>query len=202
MLVRRLGLQDYLQVLTAMQHFTRDRCADTPDELWLVEHPPVYTQGQAGKAEHVLKSNSIPIVQSDRGGQITYHGPGQLIVYVLFDLRRRHLNIRSLVFQLEQVCIDVLASLKLSAHRQCGAPGVYLEQQKIASVGLRVKNGCSYHGIALNVAMDLKPFLDINPCGYQGLSVTDIQHHHTHVNLKAVEERLLTTCLIQLTESC
>ena len=172
--IRYLGTQPYFTVWDDMKNFTSTRAADTIDELWLVEHPPVYTQGQAGKAEHVLNPASIPIIQSDRGGQVTYHGPGQLVAYVLFDLRRRNLGIRTLVSQLEQVLILMLENYHIKARIQCGAPGVYVEDKKIASIGLRVKNGCTYHGIALNVAMDLTPFNGINPCGFAKLEMTQI----------------------------
>jgi lipoyl(octanoyl) transferase len=156
-----------------MQAFTAQRSDDTPDELWLLEHPPVYTQGQAGKAEHLLAATEIPVVPIDRGGQITYHGPGQIVAYVLVDLRRRGYGIRELVTRMEQAVIDLLAGVGVTATRQAGAPGVYVEGAKIAALGLRVKHGCTYHGLALNVNMDLRPFAAINPCGYPGLAVTD-----------------------------
>jgi lipoyl(octanoyl) transferase len=191
MIIRRLGLQEYGITHAAMQKFTQERTACTEDELWVVEHPSVYTQGQAGKPEHLLTHSAIPVIQSDRGGQITYHGPGQLIVYVLFDLRRRNLGIRSLVNQLEQLIIDVLATLGLQGHRECGAPGVYIHHQKIAAIGLRVKQGCTYHGIALNIAMDLQPYHHINPCGYPGLLVTQIKNYCSTVDYLAVEQAVL-----------
>lgn len=156
-----------------MQDFTAQRAADTPDELWLLEHPPVYTQGQAGKPEHLIAVTEIPVVPIDRGGQITYHGPGQLVAYVLVDLRRRGYGIRELVVRMEQAVIDLLAARGVSAARQTGAPGVYVGGAKIAALGLRVKHGCTYHGLALNVDMDLSPFAAINPCGYPGMAVTD-----------------------------
>jgi lipoyl(octanoyl) transferase len=155
-----------------MQVFTAARTADTPDELWLLEHPPVYTLGQAGKPEHLLRVTDIPVVCIDRGGQITYHGPGQLIVYTLVDLRRRGYGIRELVGRMEQAVIEVLAARGITAERMAGAPGVYVGGAKIAALGLRVKQGCTYHGLALNVDMDLTPFAAINPCGYPGLLVT------------------------------
>ena len=175
--IRNLGMQPYLDVWEQMKNFTSARIENTPDELWLLEHPPVYTQGQAGKAEHVLNSNAIPIVQSDRGGQVTYHGPGQLVAYVLMDIRRKHLGIRTLVSCLEQILISVLDHYEIKGAIRCGAPGVYVENKKIASIGLRVKNGCTYHGIALNVAMDLTPFSGINPCGFAKLEMTQISDY-------------------------
>ncbi len=172
--IRYRGLEDYTSSWNAMKQFTLTRTPETIDELWLLEHPAVYTQGQAGKPEHILKPNPIPIVQSDRGGQITYHGPGQLIAYVLMDIHRRQLGVRSLVGLLENIIIDVLQTYQIIAHKQQGAPGVYVDNQKIASIGLRVKNGCTYHGVALNINMDLAPFLDINPCGFSKLHITQM----------------------------
>lgn len=171
--VRQLGRVEYEPTWRAMQRFTARRTPDTPDEIWLLEHPPVYTQGQAGKAEHLIAATSIPVVPIDRGGQITYHGPGQVVAYVLVDLRRRGYGIRELVTRLEQAVIDVLAVQGIYAVRQAGAPGVYVDSAKIAALGLRVKHGCTYHGLALNVDMDLRPFAAINPCGYPGMAVTD-----------------------------
>jgi lipoyl(octanoyl) transferase len=146
----------------------------TPDELWLLEHPPVYTLGQAGKTEHLLRDNGIPVVRADRGGQVTYHGPGQAVVYVLLDLRRRGLTVKRLVWLLEQAVIDLLAAHGVAGARRAGAPRVYVEDAKVAALGLRVRGGCTYHGLALNVDMDLAPFRDINPCGYRGLAVTQL----------------------------
>jgi lipoyl(octanoyl) transferase len=171
-LLRRLGHVDYEPTWRAMQAFTAERTPDTPDELWLLEHPPVFTLGQAGKREHVLTDIGIPIVAIDRGGQVTYHGPGQVVVYVLLDLRRRGFGVKELVNRLEQAVIDLLADLGVAASRRDGAPGVYVDGAKIAALGLRIRNGCSYHGLALNVDMDLAPFSAINPCGYEGLAVT------------------------------
>jgi lipoyl(octanoyl) transferase len=170
--VRQLGRVEYEPTWRAMQAFTAARTPDMPDELWLLEHPPVYTLGQAGKPEHLLRATDIPIVNIDRGGQITYHGPGQLVVYTLVDLRRRAYGIRELVSRMEQAVINVLAAQGIAAQRQDGAPGVYVNGAKIAALGLRVKQGCTYHGLALNVDMDLTPFAAINPCGYPGLAVT------------------------------
>jgi len=171
--IRQLGRVEYEPTWRAMQAFTAQRLPDTPDELWLLEHPPVYTQGQAGKPEHLIATTDIPVVPIDRGGQITYHGPGQVVAYVLVDLRRRGYGIRELVTRLEQAVIDLLASQGIGAARQAGAPGVYVDSAKIAALGLRVKHGCTYHGLALNVDMDLRPFAAINPCGYPGMAVTD-----------------------------
>jgi len=173
LIVRRLGRVDYEPIWRAMQDFTVRRTSDTPDELWLLEHPPVYTQGQAGKPEHLIAATEIPVIPIDRGGQITYHGPGQVVVYVLVDLRRRGYGIRELVARMEQAVIDLLATCGVTAERRAGAPGVYVNGEKIAALGLRVKHGCTYHGLALNVDMDLRPFAAINPCGYPGLAVTD-----------------------------
>jgi lipoyl(octanoyl) transferase len=171
--VRQLGRVEYEPTWRAMQEFTAQRTPDTPDELWLLEHPPVYTQGQAGKPEHLIAATTIPVVPIDRGGQITYHGPGQVVVYVLVDLRRRGYGIRELVTRMEQAVIDLLAQQGVHASRLAGAPGVYVGGAKIAALGLRVKQGCTYHGLAFNVAMDLGPFAAINPCGYPGMAVTD-----------------------------
>lgn len=173
---------DYLPVWQAMRDFTQAREAETSDEIWLAEHAPVYTQGQAGLPEHVLNAANIPVVRTDRGGQVTYHGPGQLMVYTLVDLRRAGLLVKEFVFALEQAVIDMLAALDVEACRKPGAPGVYvpapaghgLGLAKISALGIKVSNGRAYHGLALNVAMDLAPFAGINPCGYQGLQTVDL----------------------------
>ncbi len=170
--IRSLGLVDYLPTWRAMQAFTESRGADTPDEIWLLQHPPVFTLGQAGKREHILSETGIPVVAIDRGGQVTYHGPGQLVAYILVDLKRRGYGVKELVRRLEQAVIDLLAALGVDAERLAGAPGVYVGGAKIAALGLRIKGGCSYHGLSLNVAMDLTPFKAINPCGHAGLAVT------------------------------
>ncbi len=174
-----------------MQTFTDERDAQTPDELWLVEHPPVFTQGQAGKAEHLLNPGDIPVVQTDRGGQITYHGPGQLVLYVLLDLKRSKLGVRDLVSCLENAIIDTLGPLGIEAAARADAPGVYTDNKKIASLGLRVRQGKTFHGLALNVDMDLAPFLRINPCGYQGLEMTQIRNYHPDVSFEQVQEMLV-----------
>ncbi len=173
LIVRRLpGLSDYGATWAAMRAFTAARDADTLDELWLLEHPPVFTLGQAGRPEHLLDPGPIPVVRTDRGGQVTYHGPGQLVAYLLYDLHRAGIGVRRLVGLLEQSVIDLLAARGIGALARADAPGVYVDGAKIASVGLRVSRGCSTHGIALNVDLDLEPFLRINPCGYPGLAVT------------------------------
>jgi lipoyl(octanoyl) transferase len=176
-LVRRLGLAGYASTYDAMRRFNAERNAGTPDELWALEHPPVYTAGIAGRAQHFPRTSDIPLVRVDRGGQITYHGPGQAIVYTLVDLERRRLTVRGMVSLIEQSVIDVLGERGLPAERKAGAPGVYVEGAKIAALGLRVRRGSCYHGAALNVDMDLAPFSDIDPCGYPGLKVTQTSAH-------------------------
>jgi len=171
-IVRTLGRVAYAPTFAAMQEFTAARMPDTPDEIWLCEHPPVFTQGLSGKAEHLLQDIGIPVVQIDRGGQITYHGPGQVVAYLLFDLRRRQFKVREFVQRIEQAVIEVLAGYGVNAARLAGAPGVYVQGAKIAALGLRIKGGCSYHGVALNVNVDLVPYQAINPCGYAGMRVT------------------------------
>ena len=189
-LVRRLGRVAYEPTWRAMQDFTARRDAATPDEIWLCEHPPVFTLGLAGKPEHLLRDIGIPVVKIDRGGQITYHGPGQVVAYLLLDLRRRKLGVRELVSRIEQAIIDLLAGYGLKAERLPGAPGVYVGGAKIAALGLRVKNGCCYHGLALNVAMDLAPFAAINPCGYAGMPVTQMQELCGAIDGPIVADRL------------
>ena len=174
--VKRLGLAAYEPTWRAMQEFTARRDADTPDELWVLQHPPVYTLGIAGKAEHLPRTETgIPVVKIDRGGQITYHGPGQVVIYLLLDMRRRGLAVRPLVRRMEQAVIDLLAGYGIAAHGSVDAPGVYVGEAKIAALGLRIRSGCCYHGLALNVDMDLSPFHAINPCGYPGLEVTQMR---------------------------
>jgi lipoyl(octanoyl) transferase len=176
--VRRLGRTDYEACWRAMQSFTDARSERTSDEIWLTEHAPIYTFGLAGRREHLLRDNGIAAIGVDRGGQVTYHGPGQLVAYLLFDLRRSKLGVRSMVRRIEAAVIEFLASLRVDAYGREGAPGVYVERSaveaKIAALGLKVRNGCTYHGLALNVAMDLAPFADIDPCGYPGLAVTQL----------------------------
>jgi lipoyl(octanoyl) transferase len=171
-LVRHLGLVEYAATYDAMRRFTGERDSTTPDELWVLEHPCVYTAGIAARPEHFAKRSGIPLVHADRGGQVTYHGPGQAIVYTLVDLERRRLTVRGMVALIEDAVIGVLGERGVSAGRRAGAPGVYVEDAKIAALGLRVRRGSCYHGVALNVAMDLAPFSDIDPCGYPGLRVT------------------------------
>jgi len=191
-IVKRLGRVDYEPALEAMRVFTAQRDDATPDEIWLLEHPPVYTLGQAGRPEHLLQNPAgIPLVHIDRGGQITYHGPGQLVAYLLIDLPRRRLKVRELVTLMEQAIIDTLADHGLAAARKEGAPGVYIEGAKIAALGLRVKNGCSYHGLSLNVDMDLTPFTWINPCGYEGLRTIQMKDFGISATPAEVGERLL-----------
>ena len=176
--VRALGRTEYEPTWRAMQAFTLARSPDAADEIWLTEHPPVYTLGLAGRREHLLRDNGIPIINVDRGGQVTYHGPGQLVVYLLFDLKRRRLGIRAMVRSIEAAVIEWLDSLGVSAFGKPSAPGVYTllsgTEAKIAALGLRVARGCTYHGLAANIAMDLAPFNDIDPCGYRGLAVTQL----------------------------
>ncbi len=191
MTVRHLGRVDYAPTWRAMQDFTARRGADTPDELWLCEHPPVFTLGLAGKPEHLLKSIGVPVIKIDRGGQITYHGPGQIICYLLLDLKRRGITIKGLVNRMEQAVIDLLASYCVAAERLEGAPGVYVGGAKIAALGLKVKNGCCYHGLALNVAMDLSPFNAINPCGYAGMAVTQLTVFDPDANMENVGAKLI-----------
>jgi len=209
-LVRDLGRCDYSLVYAQMRAFTTARTADTADEVWCVEHPSVFTQGQAGKAEHLLAPGDIPVVQSNRGGQITYHGPGQAVVYVLIDLARRGHGIRTLVTMLETVMIRVLASHGITAQARPDAPGVYVAgrfdglqaQRKIGSLGLRVSRGCSYHGLALNVAMDLEPFSRINPCGLLDMRMTQIRDLvGDPVSLAAVQQQLVAELLASLSAS-
>ena len=196
--IKHLGVVDYQATWHAMQAFTAQRGAATNDEIWLLQHPPVYTQGLAGKPEHLLIKPTIPVVKTDRGGQITYHGPGQIVVYVLFDLKRKGIGVKELVKRIEQSLIDVLQSYGIAAERKFGAPGVYVKGAKIAALGLRVKNGCSYHGLALNVAMDLTPYGAINPCGYAGMEVTDLATLGVRVSINDVMTTLSQHLVTQL----
>ncbi|WP_338589612.1 lipoyl(octanoyl) transferase LipB [Shewanella khirikhana] len=169
--IRHLGNQDYETVWHAMQHYTDNRDQNSHDELWLVEHPPVFTQGQAGKAEHILNPGDIPVIQVDRGGQVTYHGPGQLVAYPLLDIKRLKIGVRDLVTSIEQSIVEMLKGYNVDAYAKADAPGVYVDERKVASLGLRIRRGCSFHGLALNVDMDITPFQRINPCGYAGLEM-------------------------------
>ncbi|WP_426687701.1 lipoyl(octanoyl) transferase LipB [Rhodanobacter ginsengiterrae] len=189
--IRRLGRQPYATTWRAMSAFTDNRNADTPDELWLLEHDPVFTLGQAGKMEHVLAPGDIPVMPVDRGGQVTYHGPGQIVGYPLIDLRRIGVGVRELVYRIEQSLIDTLAHWHVQAARREGAPGVYVSEAKVAALGLRVRRGCSFHGLAFNVAMDLEPFHRINPCGYKGLAVTQLLDLGGPASLAEVEDVLV-----------
>jgi len=174
LVTRELGLVEYAPTLEAMRAFTDSRDRGSPDELWLLQHPPVFTQGQAGRPEHLLAPGDIPVIQVDRGGQVTYHGPGQVVIYLLLDLKRRNLGVRALVDLIEQSLVQLLAGYGIESAARPDAPGVYVAGEKIASLGLRVRRGCSYHGLALNVDMDLEPFQRINPCGHEGLRVTSM----------------------------
>lgn len=196
LLIRDLGLQSYLPVWEAMRHFTDHRSADTPDELWCVQHPPVFTQGQAGKAEHVLNPGDIPVIAVDRGGQVTYHGPGQIVIYPLVDLRRQALGARDLVSRIENAIVATLDALGIRAWPRADAPGVYTDSpragtgSKIASIGLRIRKGCSFHGLSVNVAMDLTPFLRINPCGYSGLAMAQVSDFLADPDIAALQRSL------------
>lgn len=200
--IRRLGQVAYEPTWHAMRDQTLARMgtagAAAQDELWLLEHPPVFTQGQAGKPEHLLRDIGIPVVPIDRGGQVTYHGPGQVVVYLLLDLQRRHLKVRELVQRIEQAVIDLLAEHGIEAARRAGAPGVYVGDAKVAALGLRVRNGCCYHGVSLNVDMDLSPFAAINPCGYEGLAVTQLRDLGVNLTPLAAGEALLAQLQKQL----
>ena len=190
-ITRELGRQPYEPVWRAMQRFTDARDENTLDELWVVEHDPVFTLGQAGKPEHVLAAGDIPVIHVDRGGQVTYHGPGQIVVYPLLDLKRRKLGVRQYVHRIEQALIDTMADWNIHAERRDGAPGVYVADAKVAALGIRVRRGCTFHGLAFNIGMDLEPFHRINPCGYQGLQVTSLQDLGGPSSMEAVKPALL-----------
>ncbi len=191
LLIRRLGRQPYEPVWQAMRAFTDARDADTPDELWVLEHDPVFTLGQAGKWEHVLMPGDIPVVPVDRGGQVTYHGPGQIVAYPLINLRRAGVGVRDMVCRIEQALIDTMARWGIEATRREGAPGVYVDDAKVAALGLRVRRGCSFHGLAFNVDMDLEPFHRINPCGYKGLAVTQMVDLGVSSPIDVIEDVLI-----------
>jgi lipoyl(octanoyl) transferase len=188
-----LGQADYQATWEAMKQFTAQRCAGTRDEIWLVQHPPVFTQGQAGKPEHLIDAHGIPVVKIDRGGQITYHGPGQIVMYVLLDLRRWGVNVRQLVRLLEQAVVNLLAGYGVEAAGHVDAPGVYVNDAKIAALGLKIKNGCCYHGLSFNVDMDLTPFSYINPCGYAGLRVTQARDLGITESTEHLQQQLAQT---------
>ncbi|MDY6919560.1 MAG: lipoyl(octanoyl) transferase LipB [Pseudomonadota bacterium] len=196
--VRNLGLVDYATTWQAMKSLTDRRTAATLDEIWLLQHPPVFTQGQAGKAEHLLAPGDIPVIQVDRGGQVTYHGPGQLVGYLLVDLRRKGLGARDLVSRIEQAIVATLAELEICAAPRSDAPGVYVAARKIASLGLRIRRGCSFHGLALNIDMDLEPFQRINPCGYQGMEMTQVRDYVSQPNPDRISARLAHHLIDQL----
>ncbi|TOE32034.1 lipoyl(octanoyl) transferase LipB [Vibrio parahaemolyticus] len=191
LVVKRLGRQDYEPVWKAMHEFTDQRTEETPDEVWLVEHNPVFTQGQAGKAEHLINTGDIPVVQSDRGGQVTYHGPGQLVAYFLINLRRKKLGVRDLVTTIENLVISTLKAYNIDSAARPDAPGVYVDGKKICSLGLRIRKGCSFHGLALNVNMDLTPFLRINPCGYAGMEMVQVSQFNGPSDVETVEKQLI-----------
>ena len=197
LIIRDLGQVDYTSTWQRMQQFTDQRDDSTIDEIWLLEHPPVFTQGQAGKAEHLLFPGEIPVVQVDRGGQVTYHGPGQLVAYVLLNIKRRNLGVRQLVNLIEQSIIDTLAANQVNAYAKSDAPGVYVDEKKVASLGLRVRKGCTFHGLALNVDMDLSPFSRINPCGYAGMQMVQSKDLGGPVSMLQAKQQL-TTQLVKL----
>ncbi len=190
LIIRDLGLVDYTSTWQRMQQFTDQRDDDTIDEIWLLEHPPVFTQGQAGKAEHLLFPGDIPVVQVDRGGQVTYHGPGQLVAYVLLNIKRRNLGVRQLVNLIEHSIIATLAQNDVEAYAKADAPGVYVDEKKVASLGLRVRKGCTFHGLALNVDMDLSPFSRINPCGYAGMQMVQSKDLGGPVSIQQAKQQL------------
>lgn len=196
--VRYLGSQPYQIVWEAMKAFTRTRAATTADEFWVLQHPPVFTLGQAGKMEHLLDPGEIPVIKTDRGGQVTYHGPGQLVVYLLVDIRRRKLAIRSLVTAIEEAIIAMLGAQGISGHARSDAPGVYVDNAKIASLGLRVRNGSTFHGLSLNLDMDLQPFQRINVCGHKGLAVTQLADLVSVDDFNQVTESLVEALMLKL----
>lgn len=198
--IKFFGMAEYEPTWHAMRHFTTHRTADTRDEIWLLQHPPTYTQGQAGLPEHLLNARQIPVVQIDRGGQITYHGPGQIVAYLLLDLRRWKINVRRLVRLMEQSVINILAAYNITARGREDAPGVYVEDAKIAALGLKIKHGCCYHGLAFNIDVDLTPYDYINPCGYKGLRVTRLRDFGVNTPLQQLEQLLAAQLLTLLAE--
>ena len=198
LICRDLGVIDYAETWERMKQFTQDRTKNDADEIWLLEHPSLFTQGQAGKEEHLLAPGNIPVIQVDRGGQVTYHGPGQIVAYVMVDLKRLGIGVRDLVSVLENSVVGTLALNSIEAYPKPDAPGVYVNEQKIASLGLRVRRGCSFHGLALNVDMDLTPFNRINPCGYQGLQMVDMKRLNQDVILSNVKVQLANQLAEQL----
>ncbi|MDO7597291.1 MAG: lipoyl(octanoyl) transferase LipB [Pseudomonadota bacterium] len=198
MIIKDLGLVDYQATCDAMRIFTAQRDQHTQDELWLVEHPPVFTQGLNGKDEHVLNSGDIPVIRTDRGGQVTYHGPGQLIAYTLFDLKRLNIGVREMVSRMENSVISMLDDMAIKANARADAPGVYVEQRKIAALGLRVKQGSCYHGLSINISMDLAPFSYINPCGYKGMEVVDLKCLGYDMTMSQAKQQFLSAFEAQM----
>lgn len=196
--IRHLGRMDYEPVWHAMQAYTDTRDSEATDELWVVEHSAVFTQGQAGKAEHILAPGDIPVVQVDRGGQVTYHGPGQLVIYFLIDIRRRKMGVRHLVTAIENCIVDALRPYGIESAPRADAPGVYIGEQKVCSLGLRIRRGCSFHGLALNVNMDMEPFNRINPCGYAGMQMTQTSQHHGPQTLDEAAQVVINAFVSQL----
>lgn len=197
-IIRQLGRQDYQPIWQDMHRFTDERDAQTVDEIWLVEHNPVFTQGQAGKVEHLLNTGDIPVVQSDRGGQVTYHGPGQIVAYFMINLRRKNIGVRQLVTHIENIVINTLKTFDIDSAARPDAPGVYVGPRKICSLGLRIRKGCSFHGLALNVNMDLSPFLRINPCGYAGMEMVQVKDVNGPDDIHVVESALINQITQQL----
>ncbi len=197
LIIRDLGVREFSSVWQEMKTFTDTRGPDSTDELWLLQHPAVFTLGQAGKAEHILDSGNVPVVKTDRGGQVTYHGPGQLVGYLLFDIKRMKLGVRELVDRIELSVISLLAAYGVASTARREAPGVYVGDAKIAALGLRIRKGCSYHGLSLNVDMDLSPYQGINPCGYKGLAVTDARHCGITAPLEEIAQALAQHLVMQ-----
>ena len=198
LVVKDLGVQDYQPVYQKMLDFTDGRDVNTTDEIWLLEHNPVYTLGKNGKAHHVLNPGKVPVIQVDRGGQVTYHGPGQLIAYLLLDIRRCHFGVRQVVTAMETALINLLAEYSIDAYAKPDAPGVYVADKKIAALGLRIRKGCSYHGLSLNIDMDTEPFNCINPCGYEGLEVAQLSDFLTGIDTDNIKKDLLRHLTAQL----
>ena len=198
LVVKNLGEELYTETWQAMKKFTDSREAHAPDEIWFVQHPPVFTLGQAGKVEHLLTPGDIPVVHSDRGGQVTYHGPGQLVCYLLIDVRRRKLGVRDLVTAIEQSIVELIKAYGVVSESKREAPGVYVDGRKLAALGLRIRKGCSYHGLSLNVDMDLKPFSNINPCGFEGLEVIDMKRLGIDRSMTEVMEALTDILIRQI----
>ncbi len=191
-LIKYLGLQAYQPIWSAMQDFTIQRNADSYDEIWLLEHPSIFTMGRNAQAEHILETSNIPIINSDRGGQITYHGPGQLVIYLMIDIKRRTLGVRKLITLIEQSIIDTLNDYQLNAYAKKEAPGVYINNAKIAALGLRIKKGCTFHGLSLNIAMDLSPFKQINPCGYKNLPIVQLSDYISDIKMSQVQQKIIS----------